>query len=473
MAAAVDFTRRFAETFTPRHATTVHFVEERDGQRVFEGSLAWAPTFEPGERLAVQSGVAAGFLITLPAAHQETVLVHAAVATEVAEFEATFVKAPSTPLEFDRVDGQPATYVFREVDGPSKTFQVDIPWLPSFKPGRTLRFDTVPGLSDGLTFALPEQRVPAVRVSVQVDAAAVPGSSFSVHSLLMAKREPKASQFKPSLPLDAVLAKVRPLGYSLGRAAAQGDCYPLSVMAGHEITAEEAAAPSRATTAAVLVVRRAAVGLIVGDDAIGGVPSATVRENEGLPRTHGAAERTLKNWRKSKHWRGQGNASAAFMLGVALHVQRQVVVLELDAEGNVVDPGRVYAQVDGGAMRRSAETIPSFCPVALNEIFEMLRSPARVSLILYDGTCHFDPFSYATPPRPSVAPGNEAFTQSDAVQAAAALDGTLPASGDEALPEQAKVDFFEEGRCRSSRCSLGAGHAGLCSHLRATGKRGR
>ena len=32
---------------------------------------------------------------------------------------------------------------------------------------------------------------------------------------------------------------------------------------------------------------------------------------------------------------------------------------------------------------------------------------------------------------------------------------------------------FEAGRCASTACTLGAGHAGLCSHLRATGKRRR
>ena len=72
-----------------------------------------------------------------------------------------------------------------------------------------------------------------------------------------------------------------------------------------------------------------------------------MREMEGLPRTSGAAQRCLKNWTKSLHWRGQGNASAVFMLGVALHVKREVIVLELNEEGAVVDSARIYGLRDG------------------------------------------------------------------------------------------------------------------------------
>ena len=104
------------------------------------------------------------------------------------------------------------------------------------------------------------------------------------------------------------------------------------------------------------------------------------REAEGLPKATGAAQRAFTAWRKSFHWRGKVNASAAFLFGCAVRRQRQVAVLALNEEGTYVNPARVYGLRDGAELRRtpakggSPETIPSWTGVPIENLLESLRS---------------------------------------------------------------------------------------------------
>jgi hypothetical protein len=311
--------------------------------------------------------------------------------------------------EFARIEPQPESFSFSEVASDAgKTFECQIDWLPAFRPGATCRFDTVPGRSDGLTFQLPDAAATAVRVRTLVDASAVPGSSFTVHSLLMQGaapavdppvRQPVPSHILPPKPVAEVETTLAAQGWRLGSAAPNGDCAPLSILAGHELSAQEAALPSAATTERVLHVRTSAVNLIAGTATLGGIPSATVRDQEGLPKASGAAQRFFKSWKKAGHWRStKGGASSGFLLGCAVHVQRQVAVLALNDAGNFEDPARVYGMRNGIELRRTPgrggdpETIPCYFPVEITILLEQLRSnPSAISLLKYNGTNHFDP----------------------------------------------------------------------------------
>ena len=319
---------------------------------------------------------------------------------------------PPPAAAFVRIEPQPESFTFTQVptDVQGKTFEVEINWLPAFHPSAACRFDTVPGRVDGLTFQLPDAVATAVRVQTLVDASAVPGSSFTVHSLLMQGaappvdppvRQPVPSHILPPKDVSETEARLSALGWRLAAAKPNGDCAPLSISAGHEITPAQAANPSPATTEAIRVLRNEAVQLVAGTDAIAGIPASVFREAEGLPKATGAAQRACTAWRKSFHWRGKGNASAAFLFGCAVRRQRNVAVLALNEEGAYVNPARVYGLRDGAELRRtpanggSPETIPSWTGVPIDTLLESLRSHADAySLLKYNGSNHFDPFLF-------------------------------------------------------------------------------
>ena len=312
-----------------------------------------------------------------------------------------------------RIEPQPESYTFTEVPSDSgKTFEVEIDWLPAFQPSANCRIDTVPGRSDGLIFQLPDAVATAVRVRTVVDASAVPGSSFVVHSLLMQgapaqpvvppERQPVPSRILPSKDVSETEGRLSGLGWRLGSAKQNGDCAPLSICAGHEITPSQAANPSSATTEAVRVLRNDAVGIVAGTQAIAtGIPASVFREGEDLPNSTCAAQREFTAWRKSFHWRGKGRASAAFLFGCAARVQRQVAVLALNEDGVYENPARVYGLRDGAQLRRTPakggnpEIIPSWTGVPIDTLLESIRShPEAYSMLKYNGSSHFDPFLF-------------------------------------------------------------------------------
>lgn len=89
------------------------------------------------------------------------------------------------------VQGQAVNYKFvasgETADG-KRPFGVKVGWLDAFEPGCTLRFPTVPGLTDGFQFKLPSSgdvRGKTMAVQALVDAVAVKKDSFTVTSLQM------------------------------------------------------------------------------------------------------------------------------------------------------------------------------------------------------------------------------------------------------------------------------------------------
>ena len=333
-----------------------------------------------------------------------------AAAAGSAADEAPADEAP--PSAFVRVPNQPDSFVFRASDKsippPGKrVFTLDLPWLEGMATGGRVRFDVVPGLVDGCEWTLTED--PA-RLTCAVDAQAVQTPSFTVSHLLAAPPE-EASEAPPSQPVPSHIRPPKPIadveqrlaaqGWRLGSAQGRGDCAPLSICASHEITAQEAAVPSAATTKAILRVREQAVNLIAGSADIGGVPAAVVREREDLPKPTGQAMRFMKSWKKSYHWRGKGHASSAFLLGCALHTGRQVAVLALSDAGSFEDPARIYGQRSGSELRLTRatsglpQTVPVYFLVPIDTLLEQLRAnPGSFSLVRYNGTNHFDPYLF-------------------------------------------------------------------------------
>ena len=176
----------------------------------------------------------------------------------------------------------------------------------------------------------------------------------------------------------------------------------LSIMAGHEIKDEhQVLHPSTATLKLVQKARSTGVSLVVGTEPIGGISAKTFRAQEGLCRTPQAAAKDMKLWRSNRHWiSDNAHESACFLFGLGAHLGRPVIVLE-QGEGGILDPCRVYAARDtNGSQRRSLAskakgkpaTVPSWFPIKFTEVLSTLRKdPSACSVLLYDGTVHFDP----------------------------------------------------------------------------------
>eukprot|EP00966_Prymnesium_polylepis_P040165 931835-Prymnesium_polylepis.1 len=139
------------------------------------------------------------------------------------------------------------------------------------------------------------------------------------------------SYMLPPVPVNQLMGSLADAGFTRSTARGNGDCYLLSAMAGFEISATAAKVPTAATTAAVREARQAAVGLIGGDEPIDGIDAAVFRLGELLPEDGAAARAAMSSWRASGFWSSQGedgNKSASFYLGVALHLGRPVAVIE-------------------------------------------------------------------------------------------------------------------------------------------------
>jgi hypothetical protein len=194
------------------------------------------------------------------------------------------------------------------------------------------------------------------------------------------------------------------VGFTRSTARGNGDCFVLSAMAGFEIPAAAAKEPATSTTAAVKEVRQAAIDLIGGVDPIDGIDAAVFREGERLPHDAADARVALRAWRSSGYWSSSGedgNKSASFQLGVALHLGRSVAVIERRGEV-YLNPARIYGarERDGSLIHSKSrpgapETIPTFVLVPITDLLKVLRArPADYSLIEFNGSDHFIPWRY-------------------------------------------------------------------------------
>ena len=204
----------------------------------------------------------------------------------------------------------------------------------------------------------------------------------------------------PPIPLATIKAQLGDVGFSKAKANNNGDCYPLSVMAGFEITAKAARKPTESTTASVRETREGSISMLAGDDPIDGIEATVFRAGEGLPDAAADALDAMDAWLQCGFWNsGNGNKSASFMVGVALHLERPVAVLERKGR-TFLDPVRIYGARDANdallhsdAKPGSPESIPTYKLVPIAELIETLRAnPTSHSVVEFNGSNHFDPW---------------------------------------------------------------------------------
>jgi hypothetical protein len=123
--------------------------------------------------------------------------------------------------------------------------------------------------------------------------------------------------------------------------------------------------------------------------------------HEGLSGASQAAAKEMKLWRSTRHWYSENpHESSAFLFGIGLHLDRPIIVLE-QGQGGILDPCKIYASRQGDALCREpptngkAETIPSFFPIPFSDVITSLqRAPSAQSVLLYNGTNHFNALLY-------------------------------------------------------------------------------
>ena len=197
-------------------------------------------------------------------------------------------------------------------------------------------------------------------------------------------------------------------------------------MAGFEISATAARQPRAATTASVREVREGGVGILAGDAAVDGIDAMAFRAGEKLPEDAAAAREAMTPWLQPGFWNsGDGTKFASFMLGVALHLERPVAVIQRQGK-TFFNPVRIYGARDAsGALLHSVakpnapETVPTFKFVPFADLVEMLRTdPICCSVVEWNGSNHFDPWLL----KPSLRAAAEAAAESVPEAAEAAVE---------------------------------------------------
>ena len=229
----------------------------------------------------------------------------------------------------------------------------------------------------------------------------------------------------PPIPQAQLNAQLADVGFTRSKANRNGDCYPLSAMAGFEISATAARQPRAGTTAFVHEVRAGAIGILAGDAAIDGIDATVFRGGELLPLDAAAARVAMAAWLNTGFWNGSdGNKFASFMLGVSLHLERPVAVIQRKGK-TFLNPVKVYGARDSnGALLHSIakpnapETVlPTFKLVPFADLIETLRTnPISCSVIEFNGSNHFDPWLLKQSLRTAAQTVVEA--ESEAVEAA-------------------------------------------------------
>ena len=210
------------------------------------------------------------------------------------------------------------------------------------------------------------------------------------------------SNILPPVALAVFNAQLADVGFSRSKAKGNGDCFPLSAMAGFEISVPAAQQPRVATTATVRATREGSVDILAGDAAVDGVDALVFRAGEGLPGDGAAARSEMAPWLEPGFWYADdgGKKSASFMLGVALHLERPVAVIERKGK-TYLDPARAYGARDAdGALLHTLsrpdlpETVPTYKLVPIAELLETLRiNPTSCSVVEFNGSNHFDPWT--------------------------------------------------------------------------------
>ena len=225
----------------------------------------------------------------------------------------------------------------------------------------------------------------------------------------------------PPIAATDLTTQLADIGFARSAASKNGDCYPLSAMAGFEIPAYAARNPTAQTTARVRQLRQGSIELLVADT-VGGVDSAVFLASEKLPADAHAAAAAMANWREPGFWfANDGNKSASFQFGVAAKLERPVVVIEKMGK-TFLDPARIYGARDATTgelihsveMPGAPETVPSYGMLPIADLLAKLQSsPTGYSLVEFNGSNHFNPWLLKPSLRKAAAAAADLGVESD------------------------------------------------------------
>ena len=314
---------------------------------------------------------------------------------------------PVVEDEWQAVEGE---YEARRESG--ARFVVPLPAHPLLVPGAEVRFLRAARADMAeQVVRLPAREAAVFEVPLRLD---VEGDVDTLSGLEVRAPPPaaRASLVQPPLFVASAHAALHELHFARGEAARNGDCVLLSMLAGFEIRAIDAAAPPLEVLERVTDVRAAAVDLLVGAAAIGGIEARVVRECEDLPAAGADAEVELADWRRLGFWQREGaeRCSSAFTFALATHLERPAIVLET-RDDVVLDPCVLYAERRAGALvttparGTTPETIPFLRQMPWKEVLATLaKNPRGCSVLEYDRAAkHFSPWLFRPPERSAPA----------------------------------------------------------------------
>ena len=225
----------------------------------------------------------------------------------------------------------------------------------------------------------------------------------------------------PPVAVTELTTQLADIGFARSAASKNGDCYPLSAMAGFEIPAYAARNPTAQTTARVRQLRQGSIELLVADT-VGGIDSSVFLASEKLPADAHAAAAAMANWREPGFWfANDGNKSASFQFGVAAKLERPVVVIEKMGK-TFLDPARIYGARDATTgelihsveMPGAPETVPSYGMLPIADLLAKLQSsPTGYSLVEFNGSNHFNPWLLKPSLRKAAAAAADLGVESD------------------------------------------------------------
>ena len=265
-----------------------------------------------------------------------------------------------------------------------------------------------------------------------------------------------------------VIRYLASIGLMLTEAAPNGDCFPLSAMAGHKISAQQAVAPDDETHTKVRQLRNDAVDTITGSAPIGVVDARIVHTLQRLPGAPAHARRAMARWRELGSWRsaeGEEPLPTAFMFAVALQLGRTVMVLEAKG-GGYLSKAALYGERDAtSALRRTkgGTSIDNLYHRDMAEALHLLTThPGDYSVVNYDRIgLHFTPF--VPPPRSAAsAERGDELPPSSGVPQPECKAGLLPAPvsspvSSRAFRSESETDPEAESEAKSANSSSEGG----------------
>lgn len=239
----------------------------------------------------------------------------------------------------------------------------------------------------------------------------LPNASFVlspiVQPIVPRKSKKSGRNLIPKLRTE-VDANFEAIHFKATKASNFGDCYPLSSVAGFEITdLAEIANPTTKTIEFIRKLRVRSIDGVCGDSPIGGIRADITRQQEGVMARSLSASRQMSQWKNSGHWISDNRKlSAFFQFAIAYKgIDRPVACVETKDDTYYYDPIRIYGYknpegdlyVEPGTANKPASP-PCFKTMPIEDVVKMLRNnPKSMSLVKYNGNDHFDPIVFCPP----------------------------------------------------------------------------